>query len=214
MAQVQALLAQAEAEAHWLRALLHLIVYTGMRRGEALALTWENVNLADRKLLVTQSWAVSMAGVLLESPKTASGNRVVDLDSNTVSVLGRHRERQLHIAVELGISPPEQVFPDGDFSGFLHPNTALHSVRQLAARAGCPDVTMRSLRHFHATLTLQARQNPVVVSKRLGHSSPQSTMEVYAHALEGWQQETAEAFADVMRSASQNAGQIGRTVLD
>lgn len=215
--QVHALLMQAKAEEHWLWALLHLIVYTGMRRGEALALMWANVDLAEWRLLVTQSWVVSTAGVLLEPPKSTSGNRVVDLDSDTVSVLRRHRENQIRVAAEFGVKPPEEVFPSNGLSGRPNPNAVQHSVRRLAARAGCPDVTTRSLRHLHATLTLQAKQNPVVVSKRLGHSSTTITMKTYAHALEGWQQEAAEAFASVMRSsqiAGQNAGLTGRTVLD
>ena len=184
--QVHALLAQAEAEAHWLWPLLHLIVYTGMRRGEALALMWSNVDLAESRLLVTQSWVVSTVGVLLEPPKSASGNRVVDLDSDTVSILRRHRDNQIGVAVELGVEPPEEVFPSNDLGGLSNPNVVQHAVRRLAVRAGCPDVTTRSLRHFHATLILQAKQNPVVVSKRLGHSSTTITMETYAHALEGW----------------------------
>lgn len=202
LGQVLALLAQAEDEDHPLWAFLHLVVYTGMRRGEALALLWSHVDLENWKLLVARSWVLSKAGTLLELPKTKSGNRVVDLDRRTVFVLSRHREVQMGLAAERDMSLPEEVFPSWDLSGLRHPNTVYSAVRRLAARAGCPQITLRSLRHFHATLTLQARQNPVVVSKRLGHSNPTITLGTYAHVLEGWQQEAAEAFADAMDSGS------------
>ena len=166
MEQVLALLARAEDEAHPLWAFLHLVVYTSMRRGEALALLWSH------------------------------------LDRRTVFVLNRHREVQMRLAAERGMSLPEEVFPGWDLSGLRHPNSVYSAVRRLAARAGCPQITMRSLRHFHATLTLQAKQNPVVVSKRLGHSSPTITLGTYAHVLDGWQQEAAEAFADAMDAGS------------
>lgn len=45
-------------------------------------------------------------------------------------------------------------------------------------------------------------QNPAVVAQRIGHSSPKTTMDVYAHALPGWQGDAAEAFAEVMKPAA------------
>ena len=59
-------------------------------------------------------------------------------------------------------------------------------------------MTVRSLRHFHASVALQARQNIVVVSKRLGHSNVSITSDIYAHSLPGWQRQVAEAFAGAM----------------
>ena len=59
-------------------------------------------------------------------------------------------------------------------------------------------MTVRSLRHFHASVALQARQNVVVVSKRLGHSNVSVTSDIYAHSLPGWQRQVAEAFTDAM----------------
>ena len=59
-------------------------------------------------------------------------------------------------------------------------------------------MTVHSLRHFHATVTLQSGQNPVVVSKRLGHANVSITTNVYAHVLPGWQRQAADAFAHAM----------------
>ena len=63
---------------------------------------------------------------------------------------------------------------------------------------GCEGVTVRSLRHFHASVVLQQGQSVVVVSKRLGHSNVSITTDVYAHALPGWQRQAADAFARAM----------------
>jgi len=61
---------------------------------------------------------------------------------------------------------------------------------------------MRSLRHFHASVALKSGQNPVVVSKRIGHAKVSTTTNTYAHALPGWQSETAEAVAKLINSGT------------
>ena len=73
------------------------------------------------------------------------------------------------------------------------------AVKKLGTRAGHPGMTVRSLRHFHASVALQTGENIVVVSKRLGHSNVSITSDIYAHSLPGWQKETAEAFAEAMK---------------
>ncbi|MCY4554889.1 MAG: site-specific integrase [Chloroflexi bacterium] len=200
--QVRALLILAEELEHPLWVCIHLIAYTGMRRGEALALEWKHVDLEKRQILVCQSLVVSKGGVLLETPKTESSWRVVDIDIRTAEILKTHRSQQRALAAKLGTQAPEKLFSRADQASWTHPNNVMNAVRSLGKKAGCPDITLRSLRHFHATVTLQAGQSPVVVSKRIGHSNPKITMEVYAHVLPGWQQDAAEAFADAMQPSA------------
>ncbi len=172
-----------------------------MRRGEALGLKWAQVELDNDRLLIKASLVVTAHGLALEPPKTASGQRVVDLDGCTVAVLREHRARQVELAQQLSGKPPEIVFPRPGPDEWCHPNTLSHALTSLAKKAGRPKVTLRSLRHFHATLTLHSGQNIVVVSKRLGHAKVSITSDIYAHVLPGWQREAAEAFAHAMHSS-------------
>ena len=202
--QVLALLATARADEHYryLWPCIHLIAYTGMRRGEALALRWADLDLDGRFLTVVASLGITKQGLTLQPPKTDRGRRTVNLDDLTVAVLREHQERQLELAHHLGMSPPETVFPRRDLQGWCRPNTLARALKSLAKQAGCLEITFRSLRHFHATVTLQNRENPVVVSQRLGHSSTSITTDIYAHVLPGWQRETAESFAQTMDEQS------------
>ena len=109
--QVRALLTLAEELEHPLWVCIHLIAYTGMRRGEALALEWEHVDLEKQQVLVCQSLVVSKAGKLLTTPKTESSRRVVDLDLRTTDILKTHRNRQRALATELGTEASEKLFP-------------------------------------------------------------------------------------------------------
>lgn len=203
VADVLALLRLARNTDHPLQACVHLIAYTGLRRGEALALTWASVDLDAGRILVNASLVRGRAGELLvEPPKTAAGRRVVDLGAETVDVLREHRLRQ-HELKETMLEAYEdrgRVFA-GPCGEWVTPAQLTWAVRSLGRRVGRPDMTVRSLRHFHATVALQSGQNPVVVSKRLGHANVSITTDVYAHALPGWQKQLAEDFERVMVEA-------------
>ena len=122
--------------------------------------------------------------------------------SPTSGVMHIGHNLALELAGQLGVEPPAIVFPRREWTGWSHPNTVMRAVERLAKRAGCPSVTLRSLRHFHASVLLDVRPNYAVAAERLGHSSPKITMDIYAHALEGWQQEAADAFANAMQPAA------------
>ena len=61
---------------------------------------------------------------------------------------------------------------------------------------------LHDLRYLHASLLIQEGFSPVMISKRLGHSDPSMTMDIYGHLMPGWQRQAAESFADVMRAIS------------
>ena len=90
---------------------------------------------------------------------------------------------------------------------WLNPAQLTRAVKSLGAKCGVPNLTVRSLRHFHASVILQSGQNPVVVSKRLGHANVSITSDIYAHSLPDWQKQAADAFAEAMNAdnADQNA---------
>ena len=193
IATVQEILAIAEREQHRLFPFLHLLVYTGMRRGEALGLRWNNVNLNSGYVRVVESAVKSHhSGMIVKRPKTAKGNRTIDLDARTIDVLAQHQDRQSFCDYQ-----GELVFPHRD-GGTMKVTTIIRDLKTLSRRAGVPEITFHSLRHFHATVALQQRQNVVVVSRRLGHASVTTTLDTYGHVMAGWQKDVAEAFAEAM----------------
>ena len=84
------LLSRAESSGNRHRDVIRLLAYTGLRLGEALGLTWNNVDLDEGCLLVKQSLSRRKAGLAISPPKTATGDRKVDLDASTVAMLRRH----------------------------------------------------------------------------------------------------------------------------
>ena len=196
-------LSLARDEDNDLYPVMHLIAYTGLRRGEAMGLLWGHVDFERGSLKIENSLVYSRTGILVEPPKTESGRRTVDLDDGTVQVLREHKQRQAERRDRIGEMYVDKgrVFAD-DLGNWISPKRLYDTVKRYGRRVGRPEMTVRSLRHFHASLMLQSGQNIVVVSKRLGHSSVSMTLDIYAHLLPGWQKQAAEAFAVAMESES------------
>ena len=198
--QVKDLLRLAEGEDHYLFVFLKLDARTGMRRGEIIALRWENVNLEEGCLSVVESAVKTRSeGVRLETPKTEQGKRRIDLDGRMVELLAQHKQRLETCLIDLphGYVDKGLVFPglDGDW---MRPQNMLRHLKELGARVGIPNITFHKLRHFHATIALDQGNNPVVVSQRMGHRNVSTTMDMYGHVLPGWQKEVAENVANVI----------------
>jgi integrase len=184
-----------------------LLAYTGMRRGEALALRWRDVNLDAGTVSVRRSAGVIRVkgeGAAIEEGDTKSGKpRVVDLDAATVAVLRAHRKQRGSMALQLA---RDDALVLGDQEGrHLHPERFTRTFGAEVARcrkalgdSAAPVIRLHDLRHTHATLLLLAGVPVHVVSERLGHASPVITMQVYAHVLPGSQREAAELFASLI----------------
>jgi len=208
--QLRRFLTYAQADGYnplWL-----LIVQTGMRRGEALGLRWQDVELAAGKVRVRQS-VESFRGVPhITTPKTLAALRTITLFSESVAALKAHRTgqlaRRLHAAEweehDLVFCTPtgKPLSPDNVYRNFtLIRQRADDAAREAKDEAVIlPRFDIHDLRHTHATHLLHEGWPIPTVSRRLGHANPGITMKTYAHALSDVQGEdlptpTAFAFA-------------------
>ena len=186
--------------------LFEVMAMTGLRRGEACGLRWDDVDVQRGRLVVRQQ--IVQIGIAAPcpyclrvhrnfafgAPKTASGeNRVVDLDEQTIRVLTDHLGAQDAERVKWGSTWDEHglVFCREDGSP-LSPEIVTRLFGRLSANAGLRRVRLHDLRHGQASLLLAAGVPLAVVSKRLGHSSISLTSDTYSHLLEGVGREAAE----------------------
>ena len=196
MLPIKHLLQLAEVEQHSLFTFIHVLNYTGMRRGEAMALDWSCVDWDNRVINVRVAAGKSHEhGMLVKEPKSLSGIRAIALDVGTIEVLRRHQESQIAAGVSDGRVGWVFPAPDGEL---MKPTTMLRHLKELGGRVGLPKITFHALRHFHITVLLQAKENVAVVAERAGHSDPSITLRQYAHVLSGWQEGAADAFAIAM----------------
>lgn len=177
-----------------LHALFRLALLTGMRRGELLALIWDDVDLDRAALAVRRSLTIDRdRHWIIGEPKTAAGRRAVALPASCVAALRRHRVRQTARRLSIGDlwQPTGLVFDRGDGT-LLHPNVALATFGRLTKAAGLPHIRFHDLRHTSATLALADGVHPKIVSERLGHSSVAMTLDRYSHVSLNMQRDAAD----------------------
>ena len=189
-----------------LYALWHLIAFTGMRRGEALGLRWQDVDLENARLAVRRALVPIKGDVVVSEPKTAKGRRVVALDPGTIEVLKAQAARQLDEQTEWKEAWVESglVFTL-ESGGALDPESVSRYWRQAVKKARLPTIRLHDLRHTHATLALQAGIHPKVVSERLGHATVSITLDTYSHAIPAMQEEAAALIAGLVFAKQQEA---------
>lgn len=181
-------------------ALLHFMAYTGVRRGEAIALRWESVDL-DRGLvsIVETAQRLPGKGIVFQPTKSAAGRRGIALDSITIDVFRAHKGSQILYQADMEGKYQDHglVFP-GPFGGPVDPSVVTRNFEKLARKSGYAGVRLHDLRHGHAAGLIRAGAHPRVVQERLGHSSAAFTMQVYGHVSAGLQAKAAQDFAALM----------------
>lgn len=201
---------------HRLGAMFEVVAGTGLRRGEAVGLRWDDVDLAGRVIVVRQQIVQESGrlknkqsaapcpyceaghmGVSFGKPKTASGeDRVIDLDEVTVGALLSHQLRQQAERESWGDAYVDHglVFAREDGKP-LRPDDVTKLFGALVDAAGLRRIRLHDLRHGQASLMLAAGIDMAIVSKRLGHSTITITSDTYSHLLGGVGRDAADRAA-------------------
>jgi integrase len=181
------------------RAPLHLLATTGMRRGEALGLKWDDLDLDHYELVVRRTLGNVDYEITVGEPKTFAGRRTVALDAATVAVLREHRALQLRERLAAGSAYTDDgwVFTMADGRP-MHPNAFYRVFLRRVAASGLPTIRLHDLRHTWATLALRAGVHPKIVQERIGHASIAITLDLYTHTDRDLHAAAAEAVAGLV----------------
>jgi integrase len=159
---------------------LVLIATTGLRRGEALALRWEHVDLDAGTLRVTATTARVGKRLVTSTPKTERSRRTVPLSPAVVAMLKKHKRQQIEERLRAA-----NVWEDHglvfctEAGRHVEPRNLLREVETAGARAGVEGVCVHSLRHAAGTAWLEGGTHIRAVADLLGHSSISITGDIY-----------------------------------
>jgi integrase len=186
----------AKLKSHAMYSKAATALFTGLRRGELLALRWGNVDLEGKLITVREVLQETKEGVSFkDTTKTTAGRRVVTLPAIVVSVLRDVRREQLEERLALGlgkITADELVFPARG-GGPSRPTNLSSGWAAVAEAIGLAGVNFHCLRHTHASMLIDAGIDVVRISKRLGHADPSITLRVYAHLFQKRDDKSADA---------------------
>lgn len=180
---------------------------TGMRRSELLALRWRDVDFDRSNLRVVRALEQTKAGLRFKEVKTKHGQRTISLPASVLSELRSHRKVQLEQRLALGIGKePDDALvfsrpiaietSDGPVVeiGPLLPHSISTQWRRAAEKLRLRDVTLHAWRHTHASQLIAAGMDVLFLSRRLGHSSPSITLDIYGHLFGSRDDEAADVF--------------------
>lgn len=167
-----------------------LLELTGMRLGESLALTWKDIDFAKNIIKITKT-----RGVLGTGPtKTAAGTRSITMTASLVKLLKHYQivQKEMCLRSQLSFHYDHLIFTSAGRNVPASTATVDYNFRKVLKQAGITSkYVVHSLRHTHATYLLNSGINPVDVARRLGHSSANVTLAIYAHSLDGSDREIA-----------------------
>ena len=169
---------------------------TGCRRGEALGLTWDDLDIENGRVTIRRALVPVDRRLVETEPKTKRGRRLIALDAETVAVLREQATRQLAEQQKLGDAwiDSGRVFTKENGAQF-QPERISDLFRRLARAAALPQIPLHGLRHTYASLALAKGVNAAIVSRRLGHASVALTLDIYTHVLPQVDAEAAEFIA-------------------
>lgn len=162
-------------------------LFTGLRRGEVLALTWDDVDLkncvirVNKTLVRVKNYDNSKEKTRLEvgEPKTESGNRVIPIVDSLIPLLKKQKKRIERSGID---NKYNLVFPS-DYGTYIDPGNYNRKFYKIIKELGLPKANPHSLRHSFATRALEAGVDLKTTQELLGHSSVEITANLYTHAL-------------------------------
>jgi len=176
----------------------YLLPALGLRRGEVLALRWQNVDLQKGTLEVTQAAEVVGGKLGVKRPKTDRSARTIKMPSALVSQLERHRKEQLEQRLRLGLGGRSELVFTSPLGEMLRPDSVSEAFANKVADAGLKPITFHGLRHTHITLLLKSGVPVHVVSARAGHAKPSITLDTYSHLLGGEDNDAAKQSEEIL----------------
>lgn len=196
-AEIKQLFDILDAEPLKWRALVHLLIDTGIRRGECCALRWENIDFSSGAVAINGNLCYTPAnGVYLDTPKNGH-RRTVYVGNDTLSLLRQLRTEQAAKAFSA------YVFTQEGSPEPMHPQSPTRYLKKLSARCGLTDLHPHKLRHTFASVAITNGADVASVSEALGHADKSTTLRMYTHASA----ESISRTGQIVRDAIKKAGQ-------
>lgn len=177
-------------------ALFRLLAFSGMRKGEALALRWTDLNFKENEIRINKAISRGKENQLyLKGTKT--GNvRTIKMDNTTMQILKQWKKKQQEDYLIIGFNTlnKEQLVFNNINNDYLQPTKTRKWLVQVQEKYNLKPITTHGLRHTHCSLLFEAGASIKEVQDRLGHSDIKTTMDIYTHVTQKAKAEAIQKF--------------------
>ena len=186
-------------------AVWHLAATSGMRRGELLGLTWDDIDFEKSKVTIRKTRIRAGNATIDETPKSRKSQRTFAIDKQTLAVLKKWKARQGSERLALGTLLNEHIVTEAD--GTLpNPNTFSRRFKALCKKSGLRVIRLHDMRHSYVVAARRAGADLKTISERIGHADPKVTLTVYDHVFVEDDEKAAASISDhIYRSTPRQA---------
>lgn len=197
-------------KSHRLNAAFILLLSTGIRVGELLALSWDNVNIEEGTIRITQNVqrikvfdesSKTKTKLIFGTPKTDKGIRTIPLLDSVINILIEHKKRQANEQNKAG-----EIYKDNnlvfctEIGTPIEPRNLTRTFKGILKKANLEDINLHALRHTFATRGLESGIELKVMQELLGHSSISVTGDIYSHVLPEKKKESINKLRGVFKN--------------
>jgi integrase len=175
--------------------LYRFLLATGLRIGEALALSWSDIDFKNKAVSITKT--ALQDGTIQKSTKTRESTRSVTIDNDTLQMLITWQKLQRQQNKIIGLV--DKIVFSCHNKVLIYENERRHLIA-IFKGAKVPDIGFHGFRHTHASLLMNADVNPKEIQHRLGHADYAITMNTYSHLAKNKEKDTAEKFSNILKA--------------
>lgn len=178
-----------------------VLAFTGMRKGEVLGLTWEDINFSEMTININKGISLDeYSHPIISTPKTKKSIRKISVDQTTIETLRKWKSIQAKDLLKLGHNSinPKQLLFTHSINKIYHPTYVNDWLNTLIIKYDLKPITIHGFRHSHCSLLFEMGTPIQVVQERLGHSNIKTTMDIYTHVTEKARDNVADNFAKYM----------------
>jgi integrase len=193
------------------KTIIRLLLFTGMRRGELLGLKWSDVDFGNFTLQIERTLQYTPdRGLFEDETKNRNSMRTIKLSQSAVADLRFYKKWQLeqHFLMGDRWAGAEYIFTTDEGKAILPDSLSSWFSKFMKSHSDTlPYITLHSLRHTNATLQIASGVPITTVAKRLGHTTPTTTGNVYSHFIKSADEAAAETLENILTpTINRNAG--------
>lgn len=196
--EFQQFLTLFEPEEYNIKLLFTLLFFSGLRLGEALALTWQDIDFSTNTIHITKSVYVNKGVSYISSTRTKAGTRRIIINKKLSQELQYWQQQQKHLLEQFtSDSMSLQVFQSSPIT--ITKNSIEKQYKKILERdATLKKIRIHDFRHSHASLLINQGEDYLVVKERLGHASITTTIDTYSHLYPSKQKDLADKLDDLI----------------